>query len=492
MKYHHHDQQTAIQGVKTVSASTSAATKFIPLLVRLLLFLLIVLLGYQLRLQRYASVPLPGQSLDEYSYSWVGLSLIRLGVPVGISGLPGYPTDDWRYVNVDRIFQSTAQGNPLSINYPWFDHPPLMGLVTGGFAYLKGARVFEDTVATIIRRPVIYLGVLTLILVFILADLHFGYAAALAAALIYATMPLVVISSRLIQAENGMIPMMLISLIFTSLFLHRRRHVWLLLAGMFAGIAVLFKLSGIVSIVATVLILYLARNQDRKKALPDILFFLIVSLPFVSLFCLYGAVYDWRTFVTVLADNSIRFYGIGANAVKNLLVESRVTQDKTLADAWPFVLWIGFFLTFLREKTKEFFFSSVIVIYLLIYVFLGSYPFGWYALPFWPLLAILFGHYLTDTLRDSRLVLVNSLLLSFPITQNITQLIDINEFQRYAAIWRLGFTAFILLAFYRTVSTNQRRSRLTAIWLGVILIIAVMMNIRFLGTLTVDRWYWVN
>jgi len=41
----------------------------------------------------------------------------------------------------------------MPINYPWFDHPPLMGLLTGGWAYLKGARIFEDTTTSIIRKP---------------------------------------------------------------------------------------------------------------------------------------------------------------------------------------------------------------------------------------------------------------------------------------------------------------------------------------------------
>ena len=46
--------------------------------------ILIMALGYKLRLSGFNSIPFPGESLDEYSNAWVGLSMIRLGVPVGM------------------------------------------------------------------------------------------------------------------------------------------------------------------------------------------------------------------------------------------------------------------------------------------------------------------------------------------------------------------------------------------------------------------------
>ena len=89
-----------------------------------LVVVVVVFFGLLLRYHGLSRVPLPGESMDEYSYSWVGLSLIRLGVPVGRSGLLGYGGNDYRYVNVDGVFSTTAGGSPLEINKPWFDHPP--------------------------------------------------------------------------------------------------------------------------------------------------------------------------------------------------------------------------------------------------------------------------------------------------------------------------------------------------------------------------------
>src|SRR4051812_10107878 len=108
------------------------------------LLFLIVYGAYQLRNDNYAKIPFPGESMDEYSFTWVGLSLIELGIPIGNSGIPGYKQTENRYINVDQVFKTQARGNTFPINYPWFDHPPLLGLITGAFTYSKGGRVFED------------------------------------------------------------------------------------------------------------------------------------------------------------------------------------------------------------------------------------------------------------------------------------------------------------------------------------------------------------
>lgn len=36
------------------------------------------LIAFDLRLKNYSTIPFPGQSVDEYSNSWVGLSIIKL------------------------------------------------------------------------------------------------------------------------------------------------------------------------------------------------------------------------------------------------------------------------------------------------------------------------------------------------------------------------------------------------------------------------------
>lgn len=433
---------------------------------------MVMIMAFWLRYQNHATVPLPGQSLDEYSYSWVGLSLIRLGMPVGISGIGGYPFSDMRYINVDRVFQSTAENNPVSINYPWFDHPPLLGLLSGGYAYLRGARVFEETSSWVIRKPMVVLGTITVLLVFALAAVNFGYLAGLISAIIYATMPLAVVGSRMVQGENGVIPMWLLSLLGLSLFLKKKNYRWLITAAIAAGIATLFKLSGIVAIISGLVIL------GQKKKFKEMVVFGAIALSWTSLFVIYGMVYDWETFVNVWRANTGRVYNIGAAAFYNLMVQIKLTHDKTLTDAWTLAGWIAWFLAI-----KKSILAIPVVSYLAVYILLGSHPYGWYALPFWPILTIALGKTLVDCFKEKR-ILTGLLLLLIPLGQNITKLVEINDFQKYATWWRVGVVGVLLGILWR-----QKTSR---VLLVAGFLAAVYLNWRYLGLMNIDFWYKVN
>src|SRR5512137_2234014 len=91
----------------------------------------IVLLGNALREFSYAQVPNPGETRDEYSFGWLGLSLIIDKYPIAWSGISAYKTSDLVRINVDHIFDSNPNQSLFPINKPWFDHPPGFGLFVG-------------------------------------------------------------------------------------------------------------------------------------------------------------------------------------------------------------------------------------------------------------------------------------------------------------------------------------------------------------------------
>lgn len=461
-------------------------------IINIFVFILIVFTGYHLRIKNYSQIPLPGQSMDEYSNSWVGLSLIRLGYPVGMSGMLGYGGNDTRYINVDRVFQSTANGNPFYLNYPWFDHPPLMGLVTGGYAYLKGARVFEDTVASVIRKPVIGLSILTLVLTIILGYVLYDKKTALTAGLLYATIPLFVIQSRFVQAENGMVVFFILSLILLSLFVRKQKYHYLFFSAIFAGIGTLFKLSGISAYLSAITIILL-QTKPRPVLIREVFFYLAIALPITSLFVIYGAVLGWSTFTNVLSDNSSRFYGLGMAAIQNLWLETRVTHGKTLTDHWPMVFWFAFFL-YLQSKRKleELIVPVGIITYLVTYLFFGSWPYGWYTIPFWPLLTLVFSRFLLTPHKSNFHLFISSLLLIIPITQTLTRFIDIRSFQSFANPWRLFITLFITATFFVSARFASKITKYSHLWIFGLLIVAVYLNIRFLNLINPDLWLKLN
>lgn len=458
---------------------------------KIIIFTFILVLAFFLRKKNYAQIPIPGQSVDEYSYSWVGLSLIKTGMPIGISGIPGYQNQFSKYVNVDRLYQ-TLSSDPLSINYPWMDHPPLLGLITGGYAAMSGANVFDDTTALLIRRPIIIISTFSVALLMIFCWLNFGFLSATLSGLIYATTPLVVLSSRMIQAENAIIPCLLMTMIFVSLYLKQKKDIWLILAGIIAGIATLFKLTGVVCCLFTFLALLNDNQKINRKFLQDFIFFGLIAFSITSLFFFYGSAYGIKNFFNIFFSNTNRFYGIGASAFTDLIKNQRLTQHKFLPEIWLIAGWFTFIISFFSQKrqAKSNLIPIAIISYLMVYLFFGSQPYGWYTFPFWPLLILSLTSFFSHHLKHQNDLLISFLLALAILGDNISRTINIFDFQKYAFYWRflIPVLLFILSINYFSRKSN---SKIFTIIIIVMILFSVFLNIYYLGLINLDFW-WQN
>jgi len=459
-------------------------------LFQIIALILVVLLSLRLRLDKYSQIPIPGQSVDEYSYSWVGLSLLTTGMPIGNSGISGYENQINKYINIDR-YMEVISSDPFAINFPWMDHPPLMGLITGSFAKLKGAISFEDTSTVFIRKPVIYLSTLSVILVIVYCWLNFSYVTALFAGLAYGTTPLVVLSGRMIQAENGIIPCLLLVMIALSLYLKNKRDYWLIIAAIFSGIATLFKLTGVMCYLLTFFTLLNHYRKFKGNFVKDYLFYLFISLPISFLFVIYGLSYGAQNFVNIFFSNSNRFYGIGPDAILELIRNQRLTHRKFLPETPLIFGWLSFFI-FLYKNPK---FNSIkipvyaIVSYLIIYLLFGSQPYGWYTFPFWPLLIILLSALITSIFSLSQNNIVISLIFSISLLgSNISRLLGIFEFQPYANIWRF-FTSVSILVFQALFILKKQNNLFAKIFLIILWLAIFYTNYLYLSKVDINFWW---
>lgn len=460
--------------------------------------LIILFFGYQLRTKYYQNIPFPGETMDEYSNTWVGLSLIRLGMPVGNSGLAdGYPQTDYRYLNVDRVFQSTANGTPQSLNYPWFDHPPLLGLLTGSYAYSKGARVFEDCLISIIRRPMVYLSVVSLLLVFIYALLIFNLTTAFLAALIYTFSPYIVVSSRLVQAENALIPLFLSSLIFLNLYFRSKKPLFLWLAGLTSGASLLFKLTGIATTISGLsLIIFTNKKIFSEKTISEILLFGVVSCSFIFLFLIFGVSLNPSLFFKVLTANSNRIYGIGANAINNLIFQNKITNLKFLTDAWGITGWlslISLFVLSVKKRQNQFLLIPTLV-YLGIYLFFGSHPFGWYSFPFLPFITVATAYLIYQGLVNLNFSPYTLLLLLFPLGGTLSRVLSYPQFQSHASYWRLGVTLYLFFIIFLLIKPQKHA---LIVWFTRLLIlitfsVSIFLSLKQFGQITPESWYQIT
>lgn len=439
--------------------------------------------AYKLRITNYDTIPIKGQSIDEYSNSWVGLSLIKLGVPVGISGLGGYKKNDYRYVNVDRVFQNgeAVDGSPMPLNYPWFDHPPAMGLLTGGWAYLKGANVFEDTISLIIRKPMVILGSISVVLLFLLMYINYDYLTAFTSGLIYAIFPFGVVSSRMIQAENGLIPISLLCLIFYSLFSKTNRQIWWWLMSIMSGIALLFKLSGIYLFVV-LLFLSVSDYKEHKSEFMDLLIILIVvNFSFLSAFMIYGYFYDWEQFVSVLRSNTDRVYGIGFNSLISLFSQSRLTMTKFLSDPYWIFGWISFLVLTKKRKEHKLLIVSILS-YLCIYIFFGSQPYGWYTFPFIPYLIACLGIVFRSK-NNLLILLINLSIIGFYIDKLFLVQGTI------LSLWRFLLPLSIVVGIILDI---KRKKKSFKVLNYIYLVLNIFLTIQYLSLFSVDYWYKVS
>lgn len=417
------------------------------------LLVLIVVVGFNLRRFSFAQVPQPGDTADEYSFGWVGLSLIQQGYPIAWSGVAPYE-HDYQIINVDNVFGRDPTRLPFPIDKPWFDHPPLFGLFVGGFAYLSGARDFVDASVLLLRKPMVILGTLNIVLIFILASIIQDKILGLVSAASYSLAPIVVISSRLALAENGYIPLFLTAVISAVLYIKNSKSIFWYFACVLAGIALLFKVSGISVAIALFLIVVVTKKKlDLKVTLP-----LIASVfSAIALFIIYGAYFDFDLFVKVLAMNSGRILGAGSELFTQAITAPRIATLRTFSDGWNLVGWISLFMLFMTSWQKDF--STKIILacvlaYFLVFMVFGGEPYGWYRFPFLPFLVIASAKIFLAVYTSTNLILGYMLFL-IPFGNMVHRLLGLQGFQKYASSFKLMTMVVIGIFVFNSIFKNK-------------------------------------
>lgn len=455
------------------------------------LLLTAVIFGNKFREYNYATVPFPGENADEYSFGWLGLSLIENHYPIAWSGIGGYKTTDFQKINVDKVFDIQPNRPAFPIDKPWFDHPPLMGLLVGGYAYLHGVRSFVDASVIVLRRPMLKIAILDIILVFILASQLFGKRIGVISALLYSLIPTIVISSRLALAENGYIPLFLASLIFAFEFFKRKKKSLWLTASILASISVLFKLSGISVPLALVFIALVFGGKDRWR---QVLYPAIGAMLALGLFALYGAYFDWSTFVSVMSANANRFFGASSEIFYSVISNPKIVNTKNYTDGWITAGLISFFIVafsgWAKDKNIKFL-SIAFFSYLFVFLLFGSEPYGNYRFPFYPFIVISLS-YVISKLWDKPNIALMIMLALLPIGTEIHRIIGVVGFQKLVPYFRLGVILALgvfgigLISNKKTVLIIQR---LFLIAVGVLLVYWAVREIYFVN---VDTWYFIT
>lgn len=359
----------------------------------LFLFLSIFILGVFLRYSNFERYPRHGATFDEFAWTWLGINLIQKGIPISWSPHTQYKErKEIRY-----------QGAGFLIVRPYLEHPPFFGLVAGSFAIINGAGDMYDVTLGKIRPLALILGAFSLLMIFLLTKEIYDKKVALLTSLLYATVPTIVVGSRIVQNENFLIPFWLLSLYFITRYLKSGKKKFRNLAALIAGLLSLAKVPWLVVGLSLSLIL------SFKKRWRDAFITAGITLSFFSLFIIYGVFYDKELFTALwklqLARYDISFSGFFGVFKDPLLV------DRFYLDGWIYFGWFSIFLI-AREFKRHFLILIPFIAYLILYIFaIPNEPgHGWYRFPLYPFLLISSALVLREELKKTTLI---SLLFIF-------------------------------------------------------------------------------
>jgi 4-amino-4-deoxy-L-arabinose transferase-like glycosyltransferase len=357
----------------------------------------ILLLGFLLRFHNYAVWPRNGATFDEYAWTFLGLSLIRGDAPISWSPHKQYE---------NKILYKNPQGAVFFLASPYLEHPPLFGLLAGGFAHMTGIRTFDDVTPESVRPLALIMGVVSIFAVYLLGASVFGIPTGLFAALLYAISPSVVAGSRLVQNENFFIPLFLLSLYVTLRVIRSpgSRYVYVLFPVLF--LLPLAKVPWIAAAVSVSVIFFY--NRMAKKGLAA----LAAGLAGIIVYILWGLYWDHRLFVSLMGLQLAR-YDLGYLSAFSLITDPIVT-DRLFTDGLIFAGWTAFMVM----ASAHIKITYPVVLGLLGYlaVFLFAIPnepgHGWYRYPFYPFLMIALAYTVIQVWRKNYVFTMVLLLIT--------------------------------------------------------------------------------
>ena len=359
--------------------------------------LALVVLAGALRLHLYDQIPYPNETADEYAYIWSGWSWLHEGRPTAWSqksaydGAPVYLWNQTRY--------------PMPT--PWLDHPPLYSLVAGGAATLAGAPEMLDAPLWPARLVSVALGTLAVALLYLLARSAYGQTVAALAGLLFATIPTVVVASRLALAESLIVVLMLVALLATQSYLGGGRGSgvgWLLLAILMTAAASLAKVPGLA--VGASVALLLASARRWTPALLAVLAAVAGLVPYLA----YGLLSDRKLFLAVLGDQGSRATGL---EVLSRMLAGAAMPPVAWPDSWIAFLWLALaYATFRRDRLLAV--ATAPYLIFLVAAVEQNAPRVWYREPLYPYLCLAGGIFLRDALL--RPDVLRTALLTFGVT----------------------------------------------------------------------------
>lgn len=350
---------------------------------------IILVVGASLRNFNLNVWPREGATFDEFAWTFLGVSLWEKGTPTSWSPHPQYK---------NRVEYRNPQGAHFVLVSPYLEHPPLFGLVAGGFAMVNGVRNFNDVTIAKIRPLALILGIMSIFMVFLLASSVYGDKVGLVASGIYSIVPSVAIGSRLVQNENFFIPFFLFALYLTHRYIRHPKSNILYLTAVICGLLPIAKIPWVAAAIAVVVMFLYAKKWKEVGVVA------VSVAAGLFAFFVWGFVWDKELFINLWKLQLAR-YDLAFDSLF-VLFRDPVIVDRALVDGWIYFGWAAIVWLLTRDIKKNLPIIMGFLAYAAIFVFaVPSEPLhGWYRYPFYPFLTIATAVFLAEYFNKNYLV----------------------------------------------------------------------------------------
>jgi uncharacterized membrane protein len=347
----------------------------------------VIVLAAALRFHEFTQAPVLDDNQDALQFAWAGLTLITKHVPYAWEYFSAYHYELHLYSN----------GELYHIVHPWLNHPPLFALLVGGWAYILGARELDDVTVAMIRPVAIVLGLLSMYLAYVLGRRTLGSRATMVGLILLAVSPGAVLLGREVETEALLAPMLLLALILV----HRINtgeggRVEAAVVVLLCLLMPLVKVSGVV-IAGGLAVVLIATDRWRLAVATA-----VAAAAGFGLFAAYGALFDLKLWLAVLAEWQTHRHGVLAG-FEYLSDSSGI--GRAFHDGWWFLglLGLGAIVIRGRQGPRPMLLATTVAVYAAGMAAIGDVlvqgRYGWYRIVLYPILYMVAGYMLWQSVK---------------------------------------------------------------------------------------------
>ncbi|HBQ09832.1 MAG TPA: hypothetical protein DEF51_01120 [Myxococcales bacterium] len=348
----------------------------------------VALLGTAYRAWDYDVVPEFRDNADELFATWNGWSILEDGTTRGWTIWPA------AYGGTVSVEEARYFGERRPVISPYFEQPAFFHVIVGVAAHLGGAEHWLDAKLKHTRLVPMGLNVIAIFLLVAVGRRLFGPGPGpWLGALLYATLPIIALQTRVVKEEDLLVVLSLAMMLFFLRWQEHRKTRDLVLASVCAGLSTCTKIPAVVWVPALVMLVAAEKGETRRAVLSA-----AIAVGISSLLLVFALVVDWEVFVMTTAKQGSR--PTHWNLFPRFLDAILINHD-LVGRGWSLFLWVAYGASVWSRGFKNAAVYTVPMIAYLVAIGLGSgnHTFGWYMIPVYPFLCLGTGDFLERLLR---------------------------------------------------------------------------------------------